>query len=64
MTIYANPPAPERPPRRRLTWRQRLEAIVAWRRRRADQRLAPHPPSPRQREFDLQIEHTSRLWGQ
>jgi hypothetical protein len=40
-----------------------FDAIIAWRRCRADQRLSPHPPSPRQREYDLQIEHEGRLLG-
>ncbi len=40
-----------------------LDAIIAWRRSRADQRLSPHPPGPRQREYDLQIDHEGRLLG-
>jgi hypothetical protein len=40
-----------------------FDPIIAWRRGRADQRLSPHPPGPRQREYDLQIEHEGRLLG-
>jgi len=40
-----------------------LDAVVARHRGRADQRLSLHPPGPRQREYDLQIEHEGRLLG-
>jgi len=43
--------------------REWLDAIFARHRGQADQRLSPHPPGPRQREFDLQIEHEGRLLG-
>ena len=40
-----------------------FDAFIARRRGRADQRLSPRPPGPRQREYDLQIEHEGRLLG-
>jgi hypothetical protein len=40
-----------------------FDAFIARRRVRADQRLSPRPPGPRQREYDLQIEHEGRLLG-